>query len=127
MKQLVRYAVVGVVTNALGYLVYLGVTWVGLGPKLAVSLLYGAGVTASFLGNRRWTFRHQGDLASGGVRFVVAHATGYLLNLALLLVFVDRIGWPHQLVQAAAILVVAAYLFVLMRVFVFPPQLGSAR
>jgi uncharacterized membrane protein (GlpM family) len=47
------------------------------------------------------------------------HASGYLCNLAILRVFVDRLGYPHQIVQAVAIFVVAAYLFLAFKMFVF--------
>jgi len=55
------------------------------------------------------------------------HPIGYLANLALLYVFTDRLGYPHQVVQAAAIFVVAGILFLLFRFFVFPavPHAGK--
>jgi putative flippase GtrA len=120
LKQLVRYAVVGIATNLAGYAVYLLVTWAGVEPKLAMTCLYALGATVSFLGNRSWTFAHRGNIATGAVRFAIAHLLGYLLNLTLLVVFVDRLGFPHQLVQGAAILIVALFLFALFRAFVFP-------
>jgi putative flippase GtrA len=120
VKQLVRYAVVGIASNVAGYLAYLLITWLGVGPKLAMSCLYVLGATVSFIGNRRWTFSHEGSISASAVRFAIAHALGYLLNLSILLVFVDHLGFPHQLVQAVAIVVVALFLFVLFRLFVFP-------
>jgi putative flippase GtrA len=127
LKQLVRYAVVGIATNLAGYAVYLLVTWAGVEPKLAMSCLYAIGATVSFLGNRTWTFGHRGNVAGAAARFAIAHLLGYLLNLALLVVFVDRLGFPHQLVQAVAVVVVALFLFVLFRVFVFPGGRQPAR
>ena len=120
MKQLVRYAVVGIATNLAGYAVYLLVTWAGVEPKLAMTCLYAVGATVSFLGNRSWTFGHRGNIAAGAARFAVAHLMGYLLNLTLLVVFADRLGFPHQVVQAVAVVVVALFLFVTFRLFVFP-------
>jgi len=120
VKQLVRYAVVGIASNLAGYLVYLFITWLGVGPKTAMTCLYLLGATVSFVGNRQWTFGHRGSIAAGALRFAFAHLLGYLLNLTLLVVFVDRLGFPHQLVQGIAIFVVAGFLFVLFRWFVFP-------
>ncbi len=57
-------------------------------------------------------------LSSGG-RYVVAHVMGYLINFMLLMIFVDHIGYPHQWVQAAAIFVVAIFLFVTFKFIVF--------
>lgn len=120
MKRLVRYAVVGIATNLAGYAVYLLVTWAGVEPKIAMTCLYAVGAAVSFVGNRNWTFGHRGSITAGAVRFAIAHLLGYLLNLSLLVIFVDRLGLPHQLVQGVAILVVALFLFVLFRAFVFP-------
>jgi len=120
MRQLVRYAVVGIATNLAGYAVYLLVTWTGVEPKLAMTCLYAVGATASFLGNRSWTFGHRGNVAAGAARFALAQLAGYLINLALLVVFSDHLGFPHQAVQGAAIIVVALFLFAAFRLFVFP-------
>lgn len=117
--QLFRYAFVGVMSNAAGYLVYLLFTYLGATPKLTMSLLYGVGATLGFFGNRRLTFSYKGALLGSGIRYLIAHAFGYLLNLAILIVFVDSFGFAHQMVQAVAILVVAAFLFTTFKFFVF--------
>lgn len=62
-----------------------------------------------------------------GVRYVIAHCIGYLLNLSILIVFVDELGYAHQWVQAIAIFVVAAFLFLAFKVFVFPVSREGAR
>lgn len=119
IRQLVRYAAIGIASNLAGYLVYLLITWLGGEPKLTMTLLYGVGATVSYFANRKLTFAHQGSMLGSGARYVVAHLGGYLINLAMLYALADRMGHPHQLVQAAAIFVVAAYLFVALKFFVF--------
>ena len=127
MKQLFRYAAVGAGSNLAGYLAYLGLTWLGVGPKLAMSCLYVLGASVSFAANRAWTFSHAGSVGASAVRFAIAHGLGYLLNLAILVAFVDHLGFPHQAVQAIAIVVVALFLFALFRLFVFPAGAARAR
>ena len=124
MKQLVRYGVVGIASNLTGYLAYLLITWLGVGPKLTMSCLYLVGATVSFLGNRRWTFSHSGSLGGSALRFAIAYTLGYLLNFVILLAFVDHMGLAHQAVQFVAIFVVALFLFILLRLFVFPAGRG---
>jgi putative flippase GtrA len=119
LAQLLRYGVVGVANNLLGYLLYLLVTSLGGTPKLTMSVLYAMGAAIGYLGNRRLTFRHRGSHWRSGLRYALVHATGYLLNLSILSLFADRYGYPHQLVQAAAIFAVAAYLFLAFKLFVF--------
>ena len=115
-----RYALVGVVSNVCGYGVYLLVTWLGVGPKIAMSILYCAGAGLGFLGNRQWSFGHQGKAWPSLLRYCIAHSIGYGLNFSILYFFVDQMHFRHQLVQAVAILVVAVFLFLSFRFFVFP-------
>ena len=120
--QMLRYGVVGIATNLAGFLVYLALTWGGLAPKIAMSGLYVLGATLSFVLNRRWTFGHRGAISGAGVRFVLAHLAGYGINLALLVTLHDLAGLPHPAVQAGAVVIVAGFLFVAFRLFVFPAR-----
>ncbi|KRI01738.1 GtrA family protein [Curvibacter sp. PAE-UM] len=119
VSQLLRYAAVGVASNAAGYLVYLLLTYLGMSPKIAMTLLYGVGATVSFLGNRRYTFGQQGALLGVGGRYVIAHSLGYFINLSIQVIMVDALGYPHQLAQALGICVVAVFLFLAFKHFVF--------
>lgn len=118
-KQLTRYAFVGIVSNLAGYLVYLLVTYLGATPKITMTLLYGVGATIGYVGNRNFTFSHKGNLLASSVRYFIAHLFGYVINLAILIFFVDHFMCPHQWVQAVAIFVVAGFLFIAFKFFVF--------
>lgn len=122
--QLIRYGVVGITSNIVGYLAYLWITGWSVEPKTAMTLLYAIGAGIGFFGNRSWTFGHEGAVFGAGARYLSAHLGGYLLNLSILLVFVDRCGFPHQLVQACAIGIVAGFLYLLFKYYVFPKQGG---
>jgi len=119
-RELIYYGLIGVINNTAGYLMYLMITYFGGPPKIAMTILYFVVATASFLGNRKLTFKHQGHLLGSGIRYIVAHFFGYFLNLTILIVMVDCLGYAHQLVQAAAIFIVAAFLFLALKYFVFP-------
>jgi len=127
-KQFVRYAVVGLASNAFGYLLYLALTHLGMGHKLAMSLLYAVGVLQTFVFNKRWSFRFDGDATPALVRYATAYALGYIINLSALLLLVDQMGLPHQWVQGVMIVLVALLLFVAQRYWVFakhPEQVVS--
>lgn len=119
LRQLLSYALIGALTNLSGYAVYLYITYIGGDPKLTMTILYSFGALIGFFANRRFTFHHSGNIASAGIRYLTAQLLGYLLNLFLLVVFVDIFGFAHQIVQATAVVVVAIFLFVLSRIFVF--------
>lgn len=119
LTELLRYSLVGVVSNVAGYVLYLLVTAYWLEPREAVSLLYFAGMLISFIGNRSFTFAYKGSTVRSGIRFIALYIMGYFMNLALLFVMVDRLGYAHELVQAVAIVVVAAFLFLGQKLLVF--------
>lgn len=119
LRQLFSYALIGVLTNVLGYALYLLLTYLWGAPKITMTALYFVGASIGFFANRRFTFRHDGHIGVTGVRYLLAQVAGYLLNLVLLLLFVDWLGLAHQIVQAIAIVLVAIFLFVMLRFFVF--------
>lgn len=118
--QFVKYGLVGIATNSIGYLTYLLITYFGVEPKFLITFMYPVGAAIGFFGNRQWAFAHKGALLSAGARYFFAHLCGYLINLFILLMFVDRLGYPHQWVQAMAIVIVAGFLFLAFKYFVFP-------
>jgi putative flippase GtrA len=118
-RQLLRYGAVGLASNLLCYLAYLGLTRLGTDPKLAMSLLYVLGVLQTFVFNRRWTFEYSGEGRRVFYRYCAAYGAGYLTNLAVLYLLVDRLGYPHQAIQGAMILLLAAMLFLAQKFWVF--------
>ena len=118
-RQLVRFAAVGIVSNAALFLLYLVLTSSGLSPTSSMSLAYVVGVAQTFALNRTWTFSHSGSCVAPLARYAATYGIGYLVNLCLLRLFVDELAWPHQWVQGAAILLVAAIVFALQKHWVF--------
>ena len=117
--QFMRYAIVGIASNAVLYALYLLLTSFGIGYKTAMTLLYVAGILQTFLLNRQWTFSHKGDIRNAFIRYVVIYLLGYLVNFSGLYIFVDVLGFSHQLIQGVLIIIVAVLLFMLQRVWVF--------
>jgi putative flippase GtrA len=117
--QFLRYAVVGLVSNAVLYGAYLALTRAGVEPKLAMTLLYLTGVVQTFAFNKRWSFRHDGLHTAAFARYCAAYAFGYAVNFAALMLLVDRLGHRHELVQAVMVVVLAVMLFLLQKYWVF--------
>lgn len=121
-KAFYRYVLIGILTNACGYGLYLLVTWLGGSPKISMTVLYWLATLLGFLGNRYWAFKHQGKVLPSLIRYGFAYLIGYGIDFYVLYVFVDRLGYPHQLVQAVAAVVVAGALFLMLNLFVFPQK-----
>ena len=122
LGQVVRYGVVGILNNLLGYLIYLLITWLWLEPKMAVTLMYPIGALTAYFGHARYSFAFSGRTSHGIARYAIAHLIGYGASIGFLYIFSDRLGYPHQMVQAGAIFAVAGILYVLFRYFVFPQR-----
>ena len=119
IKQFARFAFVGVVSNGLGFCWYLLLTWLGCGPKLAMSLLFLIGTLQTFVFNKRWSFQYDGHNRPALLRYLATYGLGYLVNLIMLMILVDYARLPHIPVQAAMILVVAILMFILQKYWVF--------
>ena len=127
ISQLFRYGLVGIAANIALYLFYLLIAYLGMEPIKAMTISYVVGAFLGFIGHRKWTFMHKGALLGSGTRYFIAHLFGYLINFLILLTFVDKLGYPHQWVQAVAIIIVAGFLFVTFRYFVFPKAEGDGK
>lgn len=119
VRQFSRYAIVGLVSNGLLYVGYLLLTAAGVGPKFSMSLMYGMGVLQTFIFNRSWTFGADGDVGGHFAKYVTVYISGYFINLSLLALFIDIFGFQHYYVQAALIFLVAVYIFLMQRYWVF--------
>ncbi len=117
--QFLRFATVGVISNILLFLAYLALTKLGMGHKAAMSTLYVVGVMQTFVFNKRWSFKHKGAVPTSLLRYWIVYALGYLLNLSVLMILVDQVGLPHQLVQGVMILVLAVLIFTAHKFWVF--------
>jgi putative flippase GtrA len=120
--QFFRYAATGATSNIVLYGLYLVATGMGALPKTAMSLLYLLGVLQTFVVNRAWSFRHRGSAPAALLRYFAAYAIGYAINLTILVLFSDFLGFDHRYVQASAIIIITALLFFMQRHWVFRPR-----
>ena len=121
LGQLFRYGLVGLFLNAAMYFVYLIITALYFSPFTAVLLLNPLGVLVGYFAHRRLTFKVNSRKWSflELSKYVFLHVVGFFLNLLLLYVFFERLGYPHQLVQLAAIFIIAGFVFISMKLFIF--------
>lgn len=120
LKQFLTYGIVGLSLNLILYFLYLIFVTLGADPKLSMTLVYVIGVVVGFYSHRKITFAHTGSVSRSITRFLIAHGIGYIINLSCLFILVDTFGFAHQLIQALSILIVALYLFIIFKFWVFP-------
>ena len=124
-RQLARFVIVGIASNAILYVLYLAATSMGIGHKVAMTGLFALGIVQTFFFNKKWSFQHSGQNGSTFIRYLAAYCAAYGINLAAMMIFVDRYHVSDRLVQAVMIVVVAAFMFVAQRLWVFPASSRS--
>ena len=110
LARLTRFGAVGLLSNVSLYALYLVAIWIGLRPTLTSSFCYMLGVAASYILNRRFTFRsgthHVRDLP----RFLLAYAIGLAVTVAAMHFMVKPLG--PALAQLLTIVLAAVAIFV---------------
>lgn len=119
LRQFVRYGIVGIFSNIIGYIIYLALTHFGTPPKLAMTLLYCAGVAQTFFFNKSWSFKFTGPQTPAFVRYATLYAAGYLINYSTMAYLIDKQNAPHEFVMAALMLAMPALFFLGQKFWVF--------
>jgi len=119
LGQLSRYTIVGLISNLVIYIGYLLLTWTGMGHKSAMTLLYILGMLQTFYFNKSWSFQFRGSASFALQRYVFVYIGGYIINYLSLWVMVDKMAYPHQLIQGIMIIIVAGMIFLLQKHWIF--------
>ena len=117
--QIIRYGITGILLNLLTYSFYLGLTWLWLTPRQAITLLYPIGILLSYLSHRTFTFRDRKNTSVTAPRYLSIHVLSYFLNITIIYIFVDLANIPHQFAQVLAVFIIAAFSYFSMKKFVF--------
>lgn len=125
--QLLKFGAAGITSNLLAFMVYLSITLAGVEYKASMTIVYFMALFLSYLMNSRWAFESGGSGRGVFVRYLLVYAFGYVLNLSLLIIFVDFIGFSHQIIQALSVGILAVLLFFLQKYWVFSKQKSPSK
>ena len=127
IQQLARFLVVGVLNTMVGLLVIYSAKWFfAFGDVSANALGYVIGVIVSFVLNKSYTFKHQGDVLRSAIRFVVVFLVAYSVNLTTVLLAINVAGLDTYLAQALGIPPYTLTFFVLSRFYAFRRESAAA-
>jgi putative flippase GtrA len=128
MKQLLRFATVGVVNTGLGYAVIFACMYLaGFDAVVSNVLGYAVGLVVSYVLNRSYTFRSAGKAQAEIPRFLSIFLLAYLANLGTLLVLIRQAGMHEGVAQAVAGVVYFVLSFVLNKYYVFRAHRTAAK
>ena len=125
--EAVRFAVVGVLQNALNVAVFALLTAVGAHYAVAAVVAAIAALLASFAFNRAWTFPgRDAPIHHQGARYALVYASAVGLGVLVLTLLVEVAGLREVPAQVVAILIVAPLSFLVQRNWVFRAPRRSA-
>jgi putative flippase GtrA len=120
LRQLLRFALVGLANTAVGLgAIYAVMFFLGTGPAVANAIGYAFGLAISFTLNRGWTFGDKGAAAVLLPRFLLVVGIAYLLNLGAVLAVVARFPDAGYLAQVLGVAVYTVCVFAGCRWLVF--------
>lgn len=120
-SQKFRFLLVGLANTVFGYLLFAGLLLaVGEGSYVLAGVVsHLVATTLSFGLNRTYVFESRGRVLLEYLRFQMIYSVILGLNLALLIVFVELLGWPVLLAQAVCLSFVAVSSFLGHKYFSF--------
>ena len=118
-QQFLRFSFFGALVNLLGFFLYLTLNSIYVAPKSFMTLAYITTVGCSFYLNKKYTFKHKGNIQQTTARYFFIYTLGYILNWILLFAFVDMFKFDYLIVQAAAIILWSCLSFLFSKFLVF--------
>jgi putative flippase GtrA len=117
LGRLSRYGLAGLSTNGLLYLAFLSLIALRVHPVLASGLCYVAGVSLSYLVNRRWTFASRSSHSRDLPRFIASYGVGFLVTLLSTTVLIRFLS--PSIAQLLTIGITAMSIYLSLRVLRF--------
>ncbi len=127
LHRILRFGLVGLLTTALTYGVFVLTIRAGLHYLLASALAWGAGVAVSFLLNKRFTFslRSRADLREVA-SFVGGYGVQFLIATAGYAVLIGGVGLEPTPAFMINLVITSLFSFLFMRWVVFRAAVASS-
>lgn len=120
MKQFFRFLTVGVFNTILGYSVIFASMYMGnLSPESSNAIGYSAGLVASYILNRNYTFKSKQSRRSEIIRFIAVFVFAYVLNFVALTALIYKFNTNAGVSQVLAGIVYIFASYCLNKYYVF--------
>lgn len=126
IRQLGRFASVGVAATLLHVATALTASRLGLSPHSANGAGFAAALALSYFGHGHYTFGSEVEHRRHGPRFLATASLGLALSAAITQIITVWLGAPLALAMGVVALAVPGATFLLCKMWVFaPPQPGG--
>ena len=122
-RETVSYLFFGVLTTLVNWIVYYGLTLLGVDYLVSQIIAWIAAVVFAFFTNRKYVFRSE-TMDSAGiftefVRFVGARLLSFLIETFILWLFVEKAGLSELFVKIPASVLTVILNYVFSKLFIF--------
>lgn len=122
LKQIIRYSSVGIITNFIGYAMYLGIAnIIGVTPPIAAIASGFLVIGISYYLNRRFSFEHEGKGMNLAVRYYILYLSSIFLHSLVIFVFSNLLGFPHEIIAGISLVIISFALFIIQKNILFTP------
>ena len=118
--KLVKFGITGVMNTAVDFAVFILLGYIGVPTYPAQAVSYSCGMMNSYIVNRSWTFKSKGRFWSKElIRFVASNMIQMLLSIAVMWVFISKIGMIKIVAKIFATVIILLIGFLINRIWVF--------
>ncbi len=119
-RQFISYVLIGIFNTTWGYaLIFFLMYIAGLSPVMSNVITYSIGLFATYLLNRKITFKSKNKINKEFIRFLVVYVIAYAANLLALVTCIDIINIHAGVSQIIASIFYILASFTAMRLFVY--------
>ena len=123
-KDLIPYVIFGVLTTAVNYVSYwLFAHPLGCGTVFSTAAAWILSVLFAYVTNRRWVFhstaRGAREIGKEFAAFLAARISTGLLDMLVMYVFVDVLGWNDMVMKLASNVIVVILNYIFSKFFIF--------
>lgn len=85
-KSAIIYVIVGIFNTIFGYSMMFGFTFIGIIPEISNALSFGVAFIASYVLNKKFTFKSKRNHTKDFTRFAISSGIAYFINLLTLII-----------------------------------------
>lgn len=114
-----RYISSGALNTIVGFAVIYLLMALGVTPIISNIAGYSVGLMLAFMLSRSFVFRSEGHIAAEGVRFLIAFAISYAVNMCVLVVALELLNISKEMSQLLAAITYTGVMYILSRNYIF--------
>lgn len=120
MNQIFKYGSVGIVTNALGYIIYIAVAnLLGINPPVAAIISGLLVISLSFYLNKRFSFDNNNKSIGLAVNYFILYGIAILFHSLIVFIFSNILGFAHEIIAGINIILISCSLFLIQKFLLF--------